>query len=104
MNTTSDLPISPCAFKLLKVINANREYKEQFVKYTTQLRTGDDKYATLTRYKTDYSGHQENTQKPSLVQRFMGTFGLFKGGRRITRKQKNKKQRVTRYDSRKRGY
>jgi hypothetical protein len=89
---------------ILKVINANREYKEQFVKYTTQLRTGDDKYATLTRYKTDYSGHQENTQKPSVIQRFMGTFGLFEGGRRITRKQKNKKQRVTRYGSRKRGY
>ena len=66
---------------ILEIINANREYKKQFDKYSQKLVTSDSRYKELT-----------NTRGRGIL----GFFG-FQGGRHITRKQKNKKQRVSRY-------
>lgn len=70
------------AADVLKIINANEEYKQQFTKYIKQLTDSDLK------------------SKELIKKGFFSNF--FEGGKnRLTRKQKNKKLRVTRYGSNK---
>jgi hypothetical protein len=84
---------------ILKIINANKEYKDQFIKYTKQLTDSDIKYNELIKYQIDSSGNQYNSSQSGIK----GFFSkLFKGGNnRFTRKLKNKKHKVTRYGSNK---